>query len=121
MAMLRRFCFSCVVTLCVVLGVRGDVRAQTIFLRGQNIQPAFEGWERNPDGTFSLLFGYLNRNYVEELEIPVGTDNSFAPGPADRGQPTHFYPRRQSFVFKVQVPADWGEKTDLVWTVTHNG
>ena len=100
-------------------GIPGS--AQTTYSSAQNVQPAFEGWERNPDGTFNMVFGYLNRNYIEELEIPVGPDNSFAPGPADRGQPTHFYPRRQSFVFKVQVPADWGEKTDLVWTVTHNG
>jgi hypothetical protein len=95
--------------------------AQTTYTSAQNVQPVFEGWERNPDGTFNMVFGYMNRNYVEELEVPVGADNAFAPGPVDRGQPTHFYPRRQSFVFKVQVPADWGEKTDLVWTVTHNG
>jgi len=112
-------CAAAVTLLLSAAGIPGS--AQTTYTSAQNVQPAFEGWERNPDGTFSLLFGYLNRNYVEEVEIPVGSDNSFAPGPADRGQPTHFYPRRQSFVFKVQVPADWGEKTDLVWTVTHNG
>src|ERR1700730_16271613 len=95
--------------------------AQTTYTSAQNVQPVFEGWERNPDGTFNMVFGYMNRNYVEELEVPVGADNAFAPCPVDRGQPTHFYPRRQSFVFKVQVPADWSEKTDLVWTVTHNG
>lgn len=95
-------------------------RAQTLFLKGQTIQPVYEGWEKNPDGTFSMLFGYLNRNYEESPTIAVGTDNAFSPGPADRGQPTHFYPRRQSFVFRVTVPADWG-KQDLVWTVNHGG
>jgi hypothetical protein len=98
----------------------GGASAQTLFLRGQTIQPVFEGWEKNPDGTFSMLFGYLNRNYEESPHIPVGANNSFSPGPPDRGQPTHFYPRRQSFVFRVIVPADWGTK-DLVWTVNHNG
>ena len=93
---------------------------QTRWNSGQNVQPIFEGWERNPDGTFNMVFGYLNRNYQEEPHVPVGSSNSFEPGAADRGQPTHFYLRRQSFVFKVQVPADWGDK-DLVWTVTHNG
>ncbi len=93
---------------------------QTRWNSGQNVQPIFEGWERNPDGTFNMVFGYLNRNYQEEPHVPVGSANSFEPGAADRGQPTHFYLRRQSFVFKVQVPADWGDK-DLVWTVTHNG
>lgn len=106
------------ILLVVVVGDRAS--GQTPHRNGQNVQPAFEGWERNPDGTFNMVFGYLNRNYVEEPEVPVGPSNFFEPGPADRGQPTHFYPRRQSFVFKVTVPADW-DKKELVWTVTHNG
>jgi len=87
---------------------------------GQNVVPVFEGWEKNPDGTFSLVFGYMNRNYQEEPEIPVGPNNNFSPGPPDQGQPTHFYPRRQQFMFKVKVPADFGPK-ELVWTLTRNG
>ena len=67
-----------------------------------------------------MVFGYLNRNYQEQPHVPVGSHNFFDPGDADRRQPTHFYNRRQSFVFEVQVPADWGDK-DLIWTVTHNG
>ena len=80
----------------------------------------FEGWEKNADGSFDLVFGYLNRNYEEEPEIPIGPNNSFSPGPADRGQPTHFYPRRQQFMFKVRVPADFG-KQELIWTLTRDG
>ena len=87
---------------------------------GQNVAPVYEGWEKNADGTFSLVFGYLNRNYEEEPEIAVGPGNGFAPGPIDRGQPTHFYPRRQQFMFKVRVPADFGGQ-ELVWTVTRAG
>ena len=30
--------------------------------RGQTVTPAFEGWYRNHDGTYSLSFGYFNRN-----------------------------------------------------------
>ena len=93
--------------------------AQT-YQRGQNVAPAFEGWERNEDGSFSFLFGYMNRNWLEEVDVPVGEDNAFSPGPADRGQPTHFLPRRNRFVFKVRVPADWGDQ-ELVWTLTSNG
>src|ERR1700730_6604608 len=103
-----------------ILRAGGDASAQTLYSSGQTVQPAFEGWERNRDGTFTFWFGYLNRNYVEEPIVPIGPDNFLEPGPADRGQPTHFYPRRQMFVFKVTVPADWGKK-DLVWTVRHNG
>ncbi len=102
------------------LAVATEASAQLRFDRGQNVAPVFEGWERNPDGTFDMVFGYLNRNYEEMPAAPIGPDNSFEPGPADRGQPTRFYTRRQQFVFRVQVPADWGDK-DLVWTLTSNG
>ena len=90
------------------------------FDRGQNVAPVFEGWERNADETFTMVFGYMNRNYEEIPHIEVGPTNFFEPGPPDRGQPSRFYPRRQQFVFRVQVPADWGDK-DLVWTLTHQG
>ena len=97
------------------------VRAQTIiYSRGQNVAPAFEGWERNPDGTFSLWFGYMNRNMDEKLHVPVGPDNRVAPGPLDAGQPTFFHPRRNRYVFQVTVPADFGDG-EVVWTVTAHG
>ena len=86
---------------------------------GQSVSPSFEGWYANPDGTRSLVFGYFNRNYEETLDIPVGPDNRFSPGPEDRGQPTHFLPRRQTGVFAVSVPADFGDR-QLTWTLTAN-
>ena len=108
----------CAVVAVVLAGVA--VEGQTRWSGGQNVQPVFEGWERNADGSFNMVFGYLNRNYEEQPVIPVGENNSLEPGDVDQGQPTHFYPRRQQFVFTVRVPADWGDK-DLVWTVTRNG
>ena len=110
-----------VALLAIVLGLAAiPGSAQQRWLRGQNVQPVFEGWERNTDGSFTMVFGYLNRNYEEQPVIPVGPDNLVEPGPQDRGQPTHFYNRRQQFVFEVRVPADWGDQ-DLIWTLTHNG
>jgi hypothetical protein len=94
--------------------------AQVRYATGQNVVPVFEGWERNADGSFNMVFGYMNRNYEEQVDIPVGPDNTLDPGGADQGQPTHFYRRRQQFVFKVRVPKDWGQK-DLVWTLTSRG
>lgn len=94
---------------------------QTRFSSGQDVQPTYDGWLRNADGTFTMVFGYLNRNYKEELSIPPGPDNKLEPGDVDRGQPTYFLPRRQTFIFRVQVPRDWGPQKELVWTVTANG
>lgn len=97
------------------------VSAQTIiYSRGQNVAPVFEGWERNPDGTFSLWFGYMNRNMDEKPHIPVGPDNRLEPDPLDGGQPTYFHPRRNRYVFPVVVPADFGDN-EVVWTVTAHG
>jgi hypothetical protein len=93
---------------------------QIQYKSGVDVTPAFEGWTSNPDGTFSFYFGYLNRNYEEELEIPVGPNNAVEPG-GDRGQPTHFYPRRQHFLFNVVVPKDWGLERKVVWTLTIRG
>ena len=87
---------------------------------GQHIEPAFEGWRPNPDGSFNLMFGYMNENWQEEPFVPVGENNNFSPGEADRGQPTHFLPRRNRFTFEVTVPADWGNQ-ELVWTLNVNG
>ena len=104
------------------MGIR--LSAQVQFARGQNVAPAFEGWEHNPDGTYSLVFGYLNRNYEEEVDIPLGSENSITIGSevyGDKGQPTHFYPRRQRFLFRVVVPADWDKKQKVVWTLTSRG
>ena len=84
---------------------------------GQEVVPAYEGWERNPDGSFNLVFGTMNRNWEEALDIPIGPANNVEPGGADQGQPTHFLPRRNRFLFRVHVPADFGEK-ELIWTLT---
>jgi hypothetical protein len=106
------------------------------FDRGQDVAPTFDGWVRNADGTFSLYFGYLNRNAAEELHIPIGPDNTVEPG-GDRGQPTYFYPagshepaglsdrdvtgRRRWWVFRVDVPRDWTERQRVTWTLRTRG
>jgi len=91
------------------------------FKSGQPIVPIYEGWERVPDGSFNMVFGYLNRNHVEEPIVAVGPGNNFEPSPADRGQPTYFYPRENHFLFKVNVPQNWDRKKELIWTLTVNG
>ena len=96
-----------------------SVFAQT-YSKGRHVEPAFEGWRPNDDGTFSMMFGYMNENWEETPNMPVGENNNFSPGDMDRGQPTHFLPRRNRFTFEVAVPSDWGER-ELVWTLNVNG
>ena len=104
--------------LALVLAAQG-LGAQT-YSRGQNVSPAYEGWEQNADGSFNFLFGYMNRNWEEELSVPVGPDNNIEPGGPDQGQPTRFLPRRNRFMFRIRVPKDWGQK-ELIWTLTTRG
>ena len=119
-----------------LLSQTADAQTRFMYLRGQTVSPAFEGWWPNDDGTFTLFFGYMNSNWEQEFNVPVGPDNYFVstePGQlddlereaydgstSDQGQPTHFYPRRNPFLFTVRVPRDFGT-TELVWTLTTRG
>jgi len=102
------------------LGAQSEFANNLKYDSGQDVQPVFEGWARVADGTFDLYFGYLNRNWVQKLHVPVGSANNIQPGGPDRGQPTFFYTRTQRKVFTVNVPADFGKK-ELLWTLTING
>lgn len=99
---------------------QGHLPLEPLHDSGQSVTPAYEGWFKNPDGSFSLLFGYLNRNVKEDLDIPIGPDNHLEPGAPDQGQPTHFLPRRQWGIFTVTVPQDFGT-TKLTWTLVAHG
>ena len=88
---------------------------------GQNVSPAYEGWEVDADGKKYFVFGYMNRNWVEEIDVPVGPENGFNIGGVDQGQPTHFLPRRNRFIFRVPVPAGFSDQDELIWTLTTQG
>ncbi|HIF20392.1 MAG TPA: hypothetical protein EYQ27_00455 [Gemmatimonadetes bacterium] len=128
------------------LFVFDGVAAQTMHLQGERMFPAFDGWEEQEDGSVKLWFGYFNENWEQEFELPVGPNNHFAvvevgadptieadeafdvaydPGQADQGQPTHFYPRRNPFLFTITVPEpeEFGgaDTRQVVWTLTANG
>ena len=86
---------------------------------GQSVSPVYEGWYPLPDGTIAAAFGYFNRNYEEEVRIPVGPNNRVQPGPQDRGQPTYFFPRRHIGFFVIKLSA--GTSTDTTWTLSSRG
>ena len=118
-------------------GVSRGQRSQLSYRWGQPVLAAYEGWEVDADGSRHFLFGYMNANWEEELDVEVGPDNfvvvndaqtrddrdpeAFNPGEADRGQPTHFLPRRNRFVFRVPVPEGFDEADEVIWSITANG
>jgi hypothetical protein len=107
---------------CVIALIPEGVEAQRhTYTKGQPLYPAYEGWTENEDGSIEMVFGYMNENWEDQLDVPVGDDNWFGPGPMDQGQPTHFLPRRNRFVFKVPVPSGFTEQDELVWTLRANG
>ena len=124
LAMHRAPLFSIAAVMIPFAAVLAQTQAQPLTLgrhwTGQSVDPAYEGYDINADGTFNLWFGYLNRNYEETPDIPVGPNNNFSPGPADRGQPAYFAVRRHKDVFAVVVPKDFGIQK-LVWTIVSHG
>jgi hypothetical protein len=91
---------------------------------GDSVQPVFDGWQRNADGSISMWFGYLNRNRKEIVDVPIGPANNFNIG-VDSGQPTHFYTRRRQYSFKINLPKDFDPIKDkdkkVIWTITAHG
>src|SRR5207247_8594714 len=104
----------------LLLFVGVHAQARFTYSTGQSVSPAYEGWVPNDDGSATMYFGYMNSNWQQEFDIPVGPDNNLEPGGPDQGQPTHFFPRRNPFLFTLRVPKDFGKK-ELVWTITADG
>ena len=111
------------IAVCALISVpqsRAQLPLEPIRDSGQGVTGAFEGWYPNPDGSFSLLVGYFNRNEKAVVDIPVGPGNRIEPEGPDMGQPTRFLPKRQWGVFTITVPKDFGDKK-LTWTLVVNG
>lgn len=110
---------------------------------GDLVTPFFDGWYDNGDETVTYVFGFMNRNLEESVDIPIGPNNHITPAAYDGVQPTHFpafdqedrrgaatstrnaipgttIPRgmlRERGAFAVTVPAG----IEVVWTLTHAG
>ena len=98
--------------------------AQSLPLRpvrpsGLPIVPLMEGWWDNGDGSYTISFGYLNRN-EEMVEVPIGDDNSVQPTNFGGTQPTAFLPGRHHGVFTVTLPPGMKDM-DVWWTIEANG
>ena len=115
-----RSTFGWGVLACLVMLPSAKAQTRFVYNEGQTASPAFEGWEQEKDGSVTLYFGYMNSNWKEEFDVPIGPDNNIEPGGPDQGQPTHFYPRRNPFLFTVHVPKDFGNQ-EVIWSLTTHG
>jgi hypothetical protein len=81
------------------------------------VVPFFEGWYDNGDDTYTISFGYLNRNLTSTIEIPLGERNFIEPAQHDGAQPTTFLPSRQRGFFAITIPASEKDQ-DIWWSIT---
>lgn len=81
---------------------------------GLAIIPLMEGWVANADGSYTISFGFINRNTDQDVDIPLGENNYIEPAEFDGMQPTHFPSGRGTGVFTVTLPADQAD-TDVWW------
>ena len=108
----RRFlpALATIVALWMALGFRANAQFEKV------VSATFDGWNKLPDGSYDLVFGYMNRN-TSEVTVPLGVDNRIEPAPEDHGQPTNFVPGRQRSAFRIHVPADFRGK--FTWTLKY--
>jgi hypothetical protein len=96
----------------------GSVLAIPSAQQNQPVYPAYDGYLKNPDGSFTLAFAYFSHN-AQVVTIPPGPANSFGPAPTDRQQPTVFKPGHWRFQCVMVVGPEFDGK--LRWTLTYAG
>ncbi len=102
-------------------GNAGEWNVQALRPAGQPVIPIFDGWILEEDGTANLCLGYINLNFDEALEIPLGPNNYIEPARYNGMQPTYFNPvpmnagnkQRHYCLFTVNVPV--GDTESVVW------
>ena len=104
--------------LALVLVLAAPIATTLAAQQNQPIYPVYDGYLKNPDGSYTLSFAYFSHN-ADVVAIAPGANNSFAPTPGDRMQPTTFKPGHWRFQCVMGVGADFDGK--LRWTLTHAG
>lgn len=115
--MTRRFA-PWIAPLVVAAALAGPWLARPDAQRNQPIYPAYDGFMKNADGSYTLSFAYFSHN-AEVVTIPPGADNAFEPLPGDRRQPTMFRPGHNRFQCVMVVAPTFDGK--LRWTLTYAG
>ncbi len=110
----RRLFASFAAGLALLAGSPLDATAQ----QNQPIYPAYDGFVKNADGSYTIAFAYFSHN-SDAVTVAPGADNSFSQAPADRMQPTTFRPGHWRFQCVMVVGADFDGK--LSWNIAYAG
>lgn len=86
--------------------------------QNQPVYPAYDGFLKNPDGSYTLSFAYFSHN-ADVVTIAPGPANSFGPAPADRMQPMTFKPGHWRFQCVMVVGPEFDGK--MKWTLGYAG
>ena len=63
----------------------------------------------------------MNRNWVEEIDLPSGPDNNDHAGWPRSGPADAFPSAAESLRVPRAVPKDFAEKDEMIWTLTTHG
>ena len=102
----------------LVLVLAAPMAADLSAQQNQAIYPAYDGFLKNPDGSYTLAFAYFSHN-ATDVTIPAGPNNFFAPAPGDRMQPITFKPGHARFQCVMVVGPEFDGK--MRWTLTYAG
>ena len=80
----------------------------------------YEGFDINPDGSYNFWFGYLNRNFEEDVDLPATPTTA-----SNLAVPIVVNPRTSKCAGTGRVPGDGAERLPrtqrLTWTLNvHN-
>ena len=106
------------VWLAVVLALGAPLTIAVRAQQNQPIYPVYDGFLKNPDGSYTLSFAYFSHN-ADTVTVAPGPANSFAPTPGDRLQPTTFKPGHWRFQCVMVVGPEFDGK--MKWTLTYGG
>ena len=104
--------------LTLVFVLSAPIAAGLAAQQNQPIYPAYDGFLKNPDGSYTIAFAYFSHN-ANEVTIAPGANNSFAPAPGDRMQPMTFKPGHWRFQCVMVVGPEFDGK--MKWTLTYGG
>lgn len=102
----------------IALLTAGPLVSAALAQQNQPVYPAYDGFLKNPDGSYTIAYAYFSHN-AQVVTIPPGPDNAFSNGAGDRLQPTVFKPGHWRFQCVMVVGPEFDGK--LSWNLAYGG